>query len=582
MHAPGPRLLALAGTIALAGCGGTAGARPADAAVPEDGRTDDGGPGDGGAGDGLLAGLPAPLASTTERFVGAETCLECHTAAGDALVDAAGRDVSPGALWPTSTMALSARDPYYLAAFEHELAETPAARATIEAMCTRCHAPAASVERVAQGAHLAFEALVAGEDPVARVGREGVTCTLCHQLAPEDSPGAPETFTGNYRVEDDGLIYGPHEAPFGRPMTNVTGFVPVHAPHVSESAFCASCHTVITRALDDAGAPVGPPFPEQVPYLEWRNSDYVDEGDAVGPRASTCQACHVPKTDLDGAPIETAISNRPPWLGPRAPVGRHVFRGGNAWLFSLVAAEIDWVSPFSTAAELAVGEAETEAFLRTAAAVTVEDLAADGDAWTATVRVDNRTGHKLPTGYPSRRMFLRVTVVDAAGVPLWRSGRLDAEGALVDAAGARLDGPDRMLPHRDAVTAEDEVAVWEARMIDMDDRPTHVLLRAKAFAKDTRLLPAGWSGEHADAAMTAPVGTEDDADFGPGGDAVRYRIPRIDGAAALQVELVLQVLPARAAESFLDHPGPMVRTFDAMRRRTPDRGRVVAAAEAPL
>ncbi|MCA9609968.1 MAG: hypothetical protein KC619_30435 [Myxococcales bacterium] len=354
-----------------------------------------------------------------------------------------------------------------------------------------------------------------------------------------------------------------------------TGFTPTASDHVRESELCATCHTVITRALDDAGGPVGPEFPEQVPYLEWRNSDYA----LGGAREASCQDCHVPTTDADGAPIATQLSTRPRSLGTRSPVGRHVFRGANAYVLSLLARDTAWAGTDVPAATLDAASAESAANLRTAASVTLARVEEDGDSLVVEVRVDNHTGHRFPTGYPTRRAWLRVAALDAAGAEVWVSGRYDDRGAIVDASGARLDGPAQTLPHRDVVTSEDEVQVWHAEMVDLAGARTHVLLRAARYSVDDRILPSGWSASHADAARTSPVGTDGDEDFVAGSDTVTYRIPLASGATRARVELLFQTVPPGNVEGLADHPTAAFARLVQMMAATPPMPLVVATAE---
>ncbi|MCA9609967.1 MAG: hypothetical protein KC619_30430 [Myxococcales bacterium] len=177
-----------------------------DGAVP-DGSTDDGGSvdasvdaavdaaaSDAGSDAGWpalptpLGPLPAPTSALLDRFQTSQTCATCHQWSGaGSLEDASGRDVSQYTLWRSSVMALSARDPYFLAALSHEIEEHPEATDTIEATCTRCHAGAGSVETGLTGEHITFEALTTATDPVATISREGVTCTVC-QLDPRRGP----------------------------------------------------------------------------------------------------------------------------------------------------------------------------------------------------------------------------------------------------------------------------------------------------------------------------------------------------------------------------------------------------------
>jgi hypothetical protein len=298
-----------------------------------------------------------------------------------------------------------------------------------------------------------------------------------------------------------------------------------------------------------------------------------------------CAGCHLPARDVDGFAIETRIARNPrgrdfPPTAPRAPFGRHLLVGGNTLVPALlrdralddetraVARAGELAASVATPAELdATLAAAREQLERRAARVAVEDLRRDGEALAFAVRVTNLAGHKLPTGHPSRRAWLCVRVRDAAGAVLFASGEVDARGALLGADGAplaseRAGGP--IEPHRDVVRGADEVALYQAVLRDTDGAPTFLLMRGAGFARDDRLLPAGWSPAHPDAARTAPVGTGADADFAGGGDRVRFELalPGAAGPLAIEAELRYQVLSARWLAELRAYDLPEVRALD--------------------
>ena len=470
-----------------------------------------------------LGPLPPPAPVESDRFADAARCAACHTA-GNALQlrDAAGRDVSPVALWRASMMALAARDPMYLAVVSEERtnAVDPAA---VDALCTRCHAPAGSEERRGAGGRLGLDDVVAGDDVAARLAREGVTCTLCHQIA-ASGLGEERSFTGGFTIGYQRELFGPHAQPVTGPMQMFVGYTPTYGPHVGDSALCGTCHTVIVPA---AG---GGEVVEQATYLEWRSSAY-------GQGAPTaCASCHLPTRDQDGGAIRTRLARFPDALQARAPVGRHLLVGGNRYMLELLASATDWLGADVAADELVAAAARTEAFLATAAAVSVVEAVREGDGLVVRVRVDNLTGHKLPTGYPSRRAWLHVRVA-AGATTVFESGAVDAAGRLVDGGGAPIDGPGRH-PHRTAIDADDQVQVYEAVLVDADGEPTHRALAAVDVGKDNRLLPSGWRPSAADARRVATVGVVADPDFTGGSDTVTYRVAAVPaGELAVDVEL---------------------------------------------
>jgi hypothetical protein len=50
----------------------------------------------------------------------------------------------------------------------------------------------------------------------------------------------------------------------------------------------------------------------------------------------------------------------------------------------------------------------------------------------AAVMINNKSGHKLPSGVGFRRAFVNFRVLDQAGRTLWESGRTNGAGVIVD------------------------------------------------------------------------------------------------------------------------------------------------------
>lgn len=530
----------------------------------------------GGAIIGGLGPLPPPATIDNDLFSTSDRCAFCHTASSSALRDAAGRDVSPYALWSRSMMGFSGRDPYWLAAFSHEITDNPAAKNFIDAVCTRCHAPAAAVTLGQINAHVQFEDITTAKTNEAHLARDGVTCSVCHQIKADNLGQAP-SFTGNYEIGTARLIYGPHQNPFTMPMQNNVNYTPTYATHMTDSGLCATCHTVITRALDDIGNPTGPEFPEQVPYLEWQNSDF-----AVGANAKSCQNCHMPTVDEDGNPISTRISNRPPVINPRSPVGRHLLVGGNAYMLGLIAENAAWTGTNVPQSELLASEKQAQEMLASAATIRITQAARNGNEVNIDVAVDNHSGHKFPTAYPTRRAWIHVTVKDSKGAIIFESGHFDAQGRITNGKGQPIDGAHVVLSHYDEITADTQAQVYEAVTGDASGKPTHVLLRATTYLKDNRLLPAGWSAAHVNAAMTKPIGLNNDANFVPGTDSVKYRFAAPAGKLDIAAELVFQSVPPAAAEVLEAVDTPAAKTFTAMVKKRPPTPTLIASVAATV
>ncbi len=534
----------------------------------------------------------ADRARTAPGHLESSDCARCHSNSpfADALRDRDGRPIAPYDLWRGTMMANSGRDPFWRAVVSAEIAHTPSRKAFIEEKCTRCHTP--MVRPVQESPAGQTLAVLDGEDPHARLARDGVGCTVCHRIA-SDRLGTPASFTGGFVLEKEAFIYGPHSAPIPGPMPMFTGYTPAFGQQISRSALCATCHTLITHALEPDGTDTGKVHHEQVPYLEWRNSIYNDEVDYPEPEAASCQACHLPTTDVDGDPIHTAIARNPrggtfPFAEPRSPFGRHLLVGGNTLIPQILRdnRELGATAP-DAAFDATIAAARDQLAHRTATLAIGAITRTDGVA-TFAVTVTNLAGHKLPTAYPSRRAWLRVVVRDAADRVVFRSGDFDAVGRIVDGDGAvlaceRAGGP--IQPHHRAIAREDQVQIYESVMGGVDGAPTFTLLRAAGFVKDNRLLPRGWESDGPHAADTRPVGVDGDDDFADGRDTVRYRIAVGDAVPhTIEATLHYTVLSPRHAAELFEVDTPEVAAFAAVYRtadRTPERvARAVATIPA--
>ena len=206
-----------------------------------------------------LTGQQSDPARDRPVFSTSDQCIACHTN----LRDETGSDVSIGHAWRATMMAQAAKDPYWHAAVRREVMDQPRLQSAIEDTCATCHMPMARTTARADGnlgqvfAHL--EGLAGDVDEGAELATDGVSCTVCHQIQP-DGFGEHASFDGGYRIggPDDGnvAIFGPFDDVddgLRRIMESATGFSPTEGTHVQESELCATCHTLFTTGLDDAG-----------------------------------------------------------------------------------------------------------------------------------------------------------------------------------------------------------------------------------------------------------------------------------------------------------------------------------------
>lgn len=492
---------------------------------------------------------PGLTTATSSLFSGSGNCAVCHESSRGALVDARGVDVSIATHWRATMMAHAAKDPLWQAKVEAEVAAAPALAAVIEDKCTTCHAPMGRTQAIADG-EAGYHLDSMRSSPLAL---DGVSCTMCHQIR-DVALGEDASFSGGYVIGTDRSIYGPYADIFGNPMVNQTGYTPRFADHTGRSELCATCHTLFTPVLSSEGEIVGT-FPEQTPYLEWLASEYPAEG-------TECQTCHMPIAS--GA---VRISNRPPFVAAQEPFFRHEFVGGNTYMLGLLETRAAAGETSATAAQLRAQGDRTRAGLREGTAGLAAEARVEGETLTILVDVENRTGHKLPTGFPGRRVWIRLEVEDRDGRALFRSGAFDAAGRI-EGLGSPLEA------HHEVIDAEEMVQVYESVIADLDGEVTYTLLRAASYAKDNRIPPRGH--------RPGAPGTEDigvfgaaatDADYVPAGgapaagrDRVEYRVDVSEGPGPyrITIDLLFQSVPPRLVDDLRRYETPAVERLLAL------------------
>lgn len=492
----------------------------------------------------VRAGKPEPAFQTSDR------CLACH----NGLITSKGEDVSIGFQWRASIMANSSRDPYWQGSVRREIIDHPEDRAHIEDECSVCHMPIPRYLAAMRGkpgevfSHFPFS-----EDP--KLGKEaadGVDCSVCHQIS-KQRLGTRESFNGGFVIESPESSgarpeYGPFEIAAGlrRVMRSSTsGFQPAEkTDHIRSSELCATCHTLYTQGL-----------PEQVPYAEWLHSDYRTK--------QTCQQCHMPAVD---EPV--AITRV--FGVPRQGMSRHVFVGGNFFMLRMLNEYREDLQVAALPQELAASADRTVAYLRdTAARLSLSDVHRDGGRLLASVNIENLGGHKLPTAYPSRRVWLHVTVRDGRGRTVFESGALRPDGSI---AGNDNDSdPLRYEAHYREITSSEQVQIYEDIMGDPQGRVTTGLLTAVRYLKDNRLLPHGFEKTTADKDIGVIGDALADPEFSGAGHRIRYAVTVPDGPVEIQAELWYQPIGYRWANNLKAYsaaaePRRFTGYYDAMSR----------------
>lgn len=466
--------------------------------------------------------IPAGGPGHAQTFVTSSGCAGCHNTGSTGLQfdmtmpDPHGPgliNLSPFATWRTSPMGLAGRDPFFFAQLASEVeAFHPESRETIETTCFGCHG-AAGARQLQIDAHARDGACppvgrellhavphphgnpTAADATYGALGRDGVTCVVCHRAAlktadaaalaaaPQNAciearqdllnpglTGFARTFTGSQFVLPADTVIGPFEAPKVVPMEQAIGMTPKHDPDIRSAEVCGSCHTVHLPVLRD-GVTLGHVY-EQTTYPEWAFSAYrtgtTPDGalpEGAGARAETCQGCHMPSRDEDGNPRVSKIASIQEFtsfpatthqLGPEATdlpfregFAEHTLVGLNLFLIKMAMQFPDILGihtrdPVSGDLGVLPLERTKEAILAQArnatAEIAVTGLTRDTATLAADVTVTSHVGHKFPSGVGFRRAFLAFEVLGASGEVLWASGRTNRGGVITGRDGVPVEG----------------------------------------------------------------------------------------------------------------------------------------------
>jgi hypothetical protein len=487
------------------------------------------------------------------HFLTADRCMACH----NSLTTPSGRDASIGSDWRASIMANSSRDPYWQASVRREVLDHPTARAEIQDECSTCHMPMQRyTARAAGGKGLVFDRLptLHGTDALDSLAADGVSCTMCHQIQ-KDRFGDSSSFNGGFVIDTTTPVsrrpvFGPYAIDRGHTtvMHSSSSFVPTQSDHVQQSELCATCHTLYTPTLDSTGRRIGT-LPEQMPYLEWRYSAYRTE--------RSCQSCHMPLVVADGDSVPiTAVQGQ-----PRPGVRRHWFPGGNFFLLGMLNRYRAELAVEALPQELDLAAAETKLILGQSATMTVKQGSAAAGRVVADVEVTNLTGHKLPTAYPSRRVWLHIVVRDRSGATVFESGAITPAGRIV--GNDNDDDRTKYERHYREITQPDQVQIYEAILHDPRGGVTTGLLTALGYAKDNRILPRGFDKTNASRDIAVAGDAVSDPAFVGGSHRTRYNIDvaRAEGPFRVVAELWYQPIGFRWAQNLRLQPAPETNRF---------------------
>jgi hypothetical protein len=494
-----------------------------------------------------------PLENRIQPLQDPETCSSCHGGYDTA--------AEPHHNWQGSMMAMASRDFLFEANMVIANQDAPESGD----LCLRCHNSRGWLDGRSSPTD---GSLMTTEDHI------GVSCDLCHRMVdPQYDAGvdpaedaeilaglgaAPsEHTTGSFVVDPSGSRRGPFDdAASAHPV--------LVSPFHRSANLCGTCHDVSNPAfvrppgavsgdeydvhpLDQAAADMSSTvtMPVERTYSEWLHSAFNSlegvprpefAGNRADGRVASCQDCHM--RDVAGMGCDPGQFPAAPL---RADLPLHDMTGSSTWvplvLTNLYPAVLD-------PAAVADGVARARYMLRNALHMQITD-----DGARMRVRLINRTGHKLPTGYPEgRRMWINVQFFDASSVPLKESGAYDELTGVLDLAD----------PEIKVYETKPGIGTNLAAIINGSLPPTdpdyihpgpsfHFVLNNRIY-KDNRIPPEGYTHAGYDAFGGAPVG-HTYAD-GQSWDDTWYEIPF--GADRAEVRVYFQSVSKEFVEFLRD------------------------------
>ena len=321
------------------------------------------------------------------QFIDPSVCAECHSEIYKQ--------------WNGSMHSKAFIDPVWRAATKLFFKEAVKSYEILELKaCVKCHTP------------LGFRSYSISSpeddyDKLAELPAQGIFCNWCHNISEVKHLG-----DAGYEVEPGGGEDDPSTM-LGPLKDADSDFHPTKYSELhTKSEFCGLCHNVSHAANK---------MPIEQTYNEWKNGPY----NTGNPETTVhCQDCHMRqrpgiastgKTDRPDNP-GTACDGGP----EREHIWTHYFVGGNAIITKFLGSEVH--------AQMAVERLQNAADLE----LIKRDSYRKNELSFMKVKVINSgAGHYIPTGITEvRQMWLDVSITDARGKTILRSGSLDENGEI--------------------------------------------------------------------------------------------------------------------------------------------------------
>jgi hypothetical protein len=446
--------------------------------------------------------------------------------------------------------------------------------------CLRCHSPVGWMEAHSEPPTAAFPFLkgqlwgaALRENPVDAHGApkpmdasvesegemDGITCDFCHRLT--NGSKKESRYDGSWIAAGNGGFFVERSDPFEEE-------VEVEYDLLAESRSCGICHDVTNPLLKTEtrinGQVPDMYHPIERTYTEWYWSGYRGE--------KTCQDCHEPMQ----------------------------FQGAQTWMIhpvlDLLWGEVDqrwrespyhYEVPDRSPLYLDAARRNREFLADEAAEVELLEMSSPpqaGETITVRVKVINKAGHKLPTGFAEgRQAWIHIKVVDVTGKVIYEDGVLDENGSLVRTPESKVYEQVVLAGRPEHREKEDRTCYEGYPFLDrngdscVDEKESHFrFVLMNYIKKDNRIPPKGYKKEAfaKDGAFIIPFDPKD-TDYADGQywDITPYSFilpPDAKGPLQITATLWYQSFSREYIQFLNEHDAEKTRKFGGRARNLPD------------
>lgn len=240
------------------------------------------------------------------------------------------------------------------------------------------------------------------EKPIEWMLQDGIPCDFCHSVSSIDLSQPKNPYTLNKGRDKFGPL----------PPVAFPAHGTIQQEFFKQSEFCGGCH--------DLKGENGVGIIET--YTEWKESLYPEQG-------VTCQKCHMP--------VGTGQVVDPSFKISQAQVNLHDMTGAHS------------VVRLKTVAEIKISEVQ-----RTKERIAVEVFV-----------TNSGSGHRIPTGTPSRELVLTLEIKNRQNVVLCKEERVFRK-TIVDANGKELTSDSDLFLYSHAISQDNRIRPNETREVN--------------------------------------------------------------------------------------------------------------------